>query len=42
MVLTPDEAWKGKEMPKNYKTDLLKQARLDRLTYNKENRCEKC
>ena len=40
--LTPDEAYIGKELPKDYRTIVLKQARLDRLAYNKENKCENC
>ena len=40
--LTPDEAWRGIKWPENYRTQLLKQARLDRYEHNKEKRCEKC
>ncbi len=40
--LTPNEAYIGIELPKDYRTSILKQARIDRLAYNKENKCEKC
>jgi putative transposase len=40
--LTPIEAWKGKQPPNDLRTTLLKQARLDRIAYSRENRCGKC
>lgn len=40
--LTPDEAWQGKQPPTDLRTSLLKQARLNRVAINQENRCEKC
>ncbi|NRA10868.1 MAG: DDE-type integrase/transposase/recombinase [Crocinitomicaceae bacterium] len=40
--LTPDEAFEGKQIPKDFRTKILKQARIDRIEYNKKNRCEQC
>jgi putative transposase len=40
--LTPDEAYEGKQLPDNFRTNILKQARLDRLAYNRENHCKIC
>jgi transposase InsO family protein len=39
---TPEEAWKGISINTDLRTKVLKQARIDRLAYNRENRCEKC
>lgn len=40
--LTPTEAYRGDRMPEDYRTKILKQARLDRLTFNRENMCLIC
>jgi putative transposase len=40
--LTPDEAYQGMKMPDNFRTNILKQARIDRLAYNRENHCKLC
>jgi hypothetical protein len=40
--LTPDEAYQGMQMPDNFRTNILKQARLDRLAHNRENHCKIC
>ena len=40
--LTPDEAYNGVQLPENYRTKILKQARIDRLTINRENKCNIC
>ncbi len=40
--LTPDEAWNGFEVDKQYRTKLLQDARLERLRHNRENKCDLC
>jgi hypothetical protein len=40
--LTPDEAYQGLKMPDNFRTNLLKQAGVDRLAYHGENHCKIC
>ncbi len=40
--LTPDEAYRGIKPPNRQKILLIKQAKQERLRYNKENRCMKC
>lgn len=40
--LTPKEAWEGYSLPSTFRTDVLKQARVKRLAYNKAHRCQKC
>ena len=39
---TPDQVWNGNLVPTDLRTKILKQARIDRLEYNRKNRCEKC
>ena len=40
--LTPTEAFRGDRMPENFRTTILKKARLDRLAFNRENQCGIC
>jgi putative transposase len=40
--LTPTEAYRGDRMPEDFRTKILKQARLDRLAFNRENQCQIC
>lgn len=39
---TPEEAWKGIKIRTDLRTEILKQARINRLVYNKKNECGKC
>ncbi|MDG1331836.1 MAG: DDE-type integrase/transposase/recombinase [Crocinitomicaceae bacterium] len=40
--LTPTEAFRGDRMPEGFRNKILKQARLDRLAFNRENQCQIC
>ena len=40
--LTPDEAWRGVQINDKHRTTLLKEARINRLAYNRANKCQKC
>ena len=40
--LTPNEAFNGIQLPDDFRTILLKKARLKRLEYNRNNRCKSC
>ena len=40
--LTPTEAFRGDHLPENFRTTILKKARLDRLAFNRENQCGIC
>lgn len=40
--LTPTEAFQGDRMPEDFRTKILKQARLDRVAFNRQNQCRIC
>ncbi|MBL4624067.1 MAG: DDE-type integrase/transposase/recombinase [Flavobacteriales bacterium] len=40
--LTPQEAWMGNKPDDSIRTKALKRARIDRLEYNRANKCSKC